>query len=518
ILLGLILAGGFYCTLFVGSRVFESTLGMNPLALLNQYFLGHPISVAAGVLFGVAIGMLVLRFRYVSQQRRWLRYTHSDTLTPESTDKSADATPNTVALKWIDELAQLPRNVARSLLCVRLHELLDRQSCRATTKQLADDQRELSARDSDAAHDSLALVRIIVWAIPMLGFLGTVIGITQALGGLDFTDGAASVERLKAGLYTAFDTTALGLVLSVLAIFLQYPVEKSEQGLLADIDARVGQLLSKHLPSGDNSSEQHRMLQQMASSVQTAVQTSLVTQADLWRRTIDEAHQHWQTLFTLTGQRLGETLREQLQPALAAHASSFRDAQNETNATMHQHLRQWQQALEDGSQSLSAHQSNMTKHVDALADQLNQQTSVMGEHSDRLHAATLQLTDQTQVLGKTMSQQSEQAAEVLERNADASDALSRSIEQVHDSVRMTRDIAGSQTTLSENLRLLQKANETLQATQTDIANAIENATGGARISDAMRTLAKAVELLSDRLPRESAEHTVYDHHRPRRAA
>ena len=80
---------------------------------------------------------------------------------------------------------------------------------RGTTRHLADDLRELSGRDADAAHDSLGLVRIIVWAIPMLGFLGTVIGITQTLGGLDFSNGAAAVDNLKSGLYVAFDTTAL---------------------------------------------------------------------------------------------------------------------------------------------------------------------------------------------------------------------------------------------------------------------------------------------------------------------
>ena len=46
---------------------------------------------------------------------------------------------------------------------------------------------------SDANHDVLQLVRIIIWAIPMLGFLGTVVGITETLGGLDFSDGAAAV-------------------------------------------------------------------------------------------------------------------------------------------------------------------------------------------------------------------------------------------------------------------------------------------------------------------------------------
>ena len=49
----------------------------------------------------------------------------------------------------------------------------------------------------------------------MLGFLGTVIGITQALGDLDPEELANSIQTamdgLLSGLYVAFDTTAVAL-------------------------------------------------------------------------------------------------------------------------------------------------------------------------------------------------------------------------------------------------------------------------------------------------------------------
>ena len=50
---------------------------------------------------------------------------------------------------------------------------------------LDEDLKYLSELDEARQHDSYALVRIVVWATPMLGFLGTVVGITQALGDLD---------------------------------------------------------------------------------------------------------------------------------------------------------------------------------------------------------------------------------------------------------------------------------------------------------------------------------------------
>ena len=93
-------------------------------------------------------------------------------------------------LDCLEEIQQLPTAIRDSQLVTRLSELLTRQSQRGTAKHLADDLRELSARDADAAHDSLGLVRIIIWATPMLGFLGTVIGITLAPVALGMAEGA----------------------------------------------------------------------------------------------------------------------------------------------------------------------------------------------------------------------------------------------------------------------------------------------------------------------------------------
>ena len=94
--------------------------------------------------------------------------------------------------------------------------------------------------DATRQHESFALVRILIWATPMLGFLGTVIGITQALGDLDPSELAnniqAAMDKLLAGLYVAFDTTALALTLSIVLMFFQFLVDRLETELLAAVD------------------------------------------------------------------------------------------------------------------------------------------------------------------------------------------------------------------------------------------------------------------------------------------
>ena len=49
-----------------------------------------------------------------------------------------------------------------------------------------DDELKYAAElDDSEKHDRYGFARIMIWAIPMLGFLGTVLGISEALGGLE---------------------------------------------------------------------------------------------------------------------------------------------------------------------------------------------------------------------------------------------------------------------------------------------------------------------------------------------
>jgi hypothetical protein len=301
---------------------------------LRRYFLGHPIAVAATVLFWFGIGSLAAKQLAVSAQNNLLSRIFDSHLLPgyESSQSDsagpaakwlADSDAGYVAKNWLASLKTLPEATRQSVLVQRLEEILNRQSKRGSSKQLPDDLREVAARDGDAAHDSLGMVRIIVWAIPMLGFLGTVIGITQTLGGLDFTNGAAAVDNLKSGLYVAFDTTAVGLVLSVLAIFLQFPVERGEQRLLAEVDARIGSLVTSNLPSDEASDNQTVLIADLCRGVQAAVAESLDNQAKLWRDTIDAAQNQWQSVHDENNNTLVDAFKLSLVPALVQHSETF---------------------------------------------------------------------------------------------------------------------------------------------------------------------------------------------------
>ncbi len=401
-----------------------------PWPPLRRYFLGHPVAIAATCLFFFALAVLIAKLiGVVTQSNQLAAIEDIDLQPPAGKDSPAgrwlqEKDAGYVAKNWLRSIGQMPAATRNSQIVCRLGELLHRQSLRGTTRQLADDLREISARDADAIHDSYGFVRVVVWAIPMLGFLGTVIGITQTLGGLDFSNGSAAVDSLKTGLYVAFDTTALGLVLSVVAIFIQYPIERGEQRLLAEMDARIGNLVSACLPSDEASDNQTALIADLCRGVQTAVAESLANQTNLWRETIDEARGHWQSVHDQNGNHFAEALKSTLLPSLAEHAASIQESAQFASARID---RQWQRCEE------SIHY-----------------------HSDTLSSQQLELSSQFEALNEA------------HRRAGSVITLQRALES--------------------NLEKLADVNHAIQ-------QSVDSAAGNG-MADAMRTLARAVDILS----------------------
>jgi biopolymer transport protein ExbB len=61
---------------------------------------------------------------------------------------------------------------------------------------------------------------MVVQAAPMLGLLGTVVGMIDAFSVLAVTEGAVDPTQLAAGIYVALTTTAAGLAIALVAFFI----------------------------------------------------------------------------------------------------------------------------------------------------------------------------------------------------------------------------------------------------------------------------------------------------------
>ncbi|MFQ5646001.1 MAG: MotA/TolQ/ExbB proton channel family protein [bacterium] len=98
--------------------------------------------------------------------------------------------------------------------------------------------------DYGTMESSYTIIKFLIWVTPILGFLGTVIGIGTAIGGFtEVVSTAIEISAIKgalqvvtSGLSTAFDTTLLGLIVSLVLMFVMSFWAKSEETFLGDID------------------------------------------------------------------------------------------------------------------------------------------------------------------------------------------------------------------------------------------------------------------------------------------
>lgn len=103
-------------------------------------------------------------------------------------------------------------------------------------------------KEREQMKGSFSLPRFMVWAIPILGFIGTVWGISNGIahfsdamtGTNSVTDVAAMLKEnlplVTNSLATAFDTTLLALLLSIPLMMLMLTLEKAEEAYLIDLD------------------------------------------------------------------------------------------------------------------------------------------------------------------------------------------------------------------------------------------------------------------------------------------
>ncbi|MBW2424442.1 MAG: MotA/TolQ/ExbB proton channel family protein [Deltaproteobacteria bacterium] len=148
-----------------------------------------------------------------------------------------------------------PAAVAESFLARRLERALQHFESRRRVVEVVEYLASESRTDDARVDASYSLVRVFVWVVPTLGFIGTVIGIGAAVGGFSETlEAASSLDAMKesigsvtGGLGVAFDTTLLALVMSIVIMFPANAVQRVEEGLLGSIDEYCSEHLVQRL-------------------------------------------------------------------------------------------------------------------------------------------------------------------------------------------------------------------------------------------------------------------------------
>jgi len=89
------------------------------------------------------------------------------------------------------------------------------------------------------AESAQSVIRYLAWAIPSIGFIGTIMGIAESLG---FADQAGDPEGLRLvtdAMYVAFDTTLIALILSIVMMWFFHSLQEKEEDLHSNMEEYV---------------------------------------------------------------------------------------------------------------------------------------------------------------------------------------------------------------------------------------------------------------------------------------
>ena len=274
-----------------------------------------------------------------------------------------------------------------------------------------------------ASESSYSVPRILVWAIPLLGFIGTVVGISSAVNGFSgFLQEAGDVEQIKEGIGTvtsglavAFDTTLLALFLSVLVMIPLVLVERYESRLLLGIDIFINDKLLPRLKSQSQSLS--------TEAIDTAVKSAIDEHFPNPEKLIEPA----QNYARLAANSLAQ-----------GFLSEISKVQNVSSQVISQLEEVRQLAHRDRQQFMEFF---------ALQQQTNQKSVTEIQNLvTEIRQKNVRLADDLNLQTKQISQQLEQAAKVLESKVSS---LERSANKIS-------DLQDWQASLDESLRSLEK--------------------------------------------------------------
>ena len=143
-------------------------------------------------------------------------------------------------------LEALPEEEQDFLLPRVLMNALQRFATTQSIPAVSESVREQCDIEADRLDSELSMVRYISWAIPSIGFIGTVRGIGDALGQA-YKAVEGDISGVTVSLGVAFNSTFVALVLSIIIMFALHQLQLSQERLVLNTQRYIDRKLLRHL-------------------------------------------------------------------------------------------------------------------------------------------------------------------------------------------------------------------------------------------------------------------------------
>jgi len=131
-------------------------------------------------------------------------------------------------------LQSLPNTEGRALLPRALLAALHRFESTRNIQDVSETVNQLCVAEGERQESELSMVRYIAWAIPSIGFIGTVRGIGLALSNAELAV-EGDIGPVTENLGTAFNSTLIALVLSIFLMFAVHQLQLQQERYVLDV-------------------------------------------------------------------------------------------------------------------------------------------------------------------------------------------------------------------------------------------------------------------------------------------
>ena len=126
----------------------------------------------------------------------------------------------------------------QALLPRALESALHRFGATRSIQDASETAHAVCEAEADRLDSELSMVRYIAWAIPSIGFIGTVRGIGDALGQAHKAV-AGDISGVTRSLGVAFNSTFIALLISIVLMFLLHQLQLQQERLVLDTSSYI---------------------------------------------------------------------------------------------------------------------------------------------------------------------------------------------------------------------------------------------------------------------------------------
>lgn len=146
------------------------------------------------------------------------------------------------------QLQALPDEQRKMVLPRALLHALRRFSTTRNIQDVSSSTHTIFESEADRLESELSMIRYISWAIPSIGFIGTVRGIGEALAQADIAV-RGDISGVTQSLGIAFNSTFVALLISIFLMFLVHQLQLLQERLVFDSEHYLDEKLVRHMKS-----------------------------------------------------------------------------------------------------------------------------------------------------------------------------------------------------------------------------------------------------------------------------